>query len=493
MVILVLFIVSIVIRVPNLNRPLSKHHEFNAAMILIPMEIWEQTSVTEHYYSPIMTYQNEGDKGIPNVTVSRTENNGNFFYISFPAATYVLPYFSFKLFGVDPSPLALQFFNMFSHLLCVVLLFKIVLFISFSQLNKSTRNIPALIAAGVYLFSPSPLWFHGNGYTHHTLINLFLLWSILVALKELFAKESTSGIKLLLPLVLSILTAYAGYVLAFIVGIVFVVKWMRKKQFQPVIIVVVTSVVLGTCITYWQYSAVVGGDNFMDYLYQRFIVRSGSELGFLESVNRLFSSLGKWYVVGYLPVLIFMVYQLFRLRFRQLYLSMKERAFLLIASSLCLIHHLLLQEFTAVHNYSVLLDGIFISGMVGVLTSKMLIQHKFSLFAKGVLMFAFILSIVQYYYINRIGDYGQNGDRYDYMQEIGETIKENATGKDVIFMMNFEDRPSPQVMYYAKRNFYYIEDIASANQILKDRGKKSGKVFIVDNKAVSEVVAIHNQ
>jgi hypothetical protein len=459
-------------------------------MILIPLEVWEQTAVTEHYFSPIMNYQNEGDKGITNITSSTTGKNGNFYYLSFPAATYVLPYFTFKIFGVDPSPLALQIFNLFTHLLSVILLFKLVLFLTSSQLPESTSTIPAIIAAGVYLFSPTPLWFYGNGYTHHTLVNLFILWSSLIALKELFSKTTTSGFKLFIPLTLGILTAYSGYLLAFILCVTFLFKWYKQKQFQPMIVISLSAIVLGSWITYWQYASVIGGSNFLDNLFQRFVLRSGSEIGFGAGMLRLIESLGMWYAVGYLPILLFIVYQFFSLRIIRLHFTKRERAFFMISSVLLFSHHILLKEFTAVHNYSVLIDGILISGLVGVLITKMIIHYRLIMFSKVAMLLVVVCSIAQYYYINRIGDYGQNGDRYDYMQKIGESIRENSTGEDVIFVMNMKDKPSPQVVYYSKRNFYYVNDESSANEMVKELNIKSAKIFVIEDKRVEDILSI---
>ena len=56
---LLIFFISVIIRIPNLDRPLSKHHEFNAALILIPIDNWNQTSPFDFNFGPVMSYQNE--------------------------------------------------------------------------------------------------------------------------------------------------------------------------------------------------------------------------------------------------------------------------------------------------------------------------------------------------------------------------------------------------------------------------------------------------
>ena len=495
LLILLLFLVSIVVRLPNLNRPLSKHHEFNAALILIPMDIWEQKSAREHFFGPIMNFQNEGDRGINNITVEGLEKNGDFYYLSFPSATYALPYLFFKLFAVSPSPLALQIFNMFTHFMCIILLFQVILFITSSQLPKQKIIIPAVIASSIFLFSPTPLWFFGNGYTHHTLVIVFILWSILYALKSFHTQEPVSTIrliKLFISLTLSILTAWSGYLLALILCCISIKRWYDQKQFQPVILVSIAAVTLGSIITYWQYSSIVGASTFIGYLADRFSVRSGSEAGIGSSMVQLFIALGKWYIVGYLPILIFLTYQLLNLKFIRYHFGGREKSFLSISIILVFSHHFLLPEFTAEHNYSVLIDGILISGIVGIFLTRMINKGKRIKLTNLGLFLVFLSSISQYYYINRIGDYGQNGDRYDFMQKIGNSIQENSSNEEVVLVMNLTDKPAPQVMYYAKRNFHHVDDRTHAYEIMHESNAKPGKLFIIDNQEVKEIVPIGN-
>ena len=56
------FVLSVVIRLPHLDRPLSKHHEFNPAVILMGLESWKEAGGPEKFnYIPLLTYQNAAD------------------------------------------------------------------------------------------------------------------------------------------------------------------------------------------------------------------------------------------------------------------------------------------------------------------------------------------------------------------------------------------------------------------------------------------------
>ena len=63
---LLIFLVSIIIRIPNLNRPISKHHEFCTAVALRIIQIWDEVGISTYDFNPVMTYPNESDKYINN-------------------------------------------------------------------------------------------------------------------------------------------------------------------------------------------------------------------------------------------------------------------------------------------------------------------------------------------------------------------------------------------------------------------------------------------
>ena len=491
LILFVLFSISVLIRLPHLNRPLSKHHEFNAALISIPMDIWEQTESKEHYYSPIMNFQNEGDRNINNVTIEGIQKNGNFYYLSFPCLTYLLPYSVFNLFGIGHSPLALQCFNLLTHLICIILIFKIILFVTSSDSSPLWKSKKvALLTAAIFTFSPTPLWFYGNGYTHHTLVQVFILWNILTILKMTFSTRPISMVQwitLFTSLTLAILTTWTGHLLAFILFCYSILLWYRgNKIYIRISIVALTSVFVGSALTFWQYSSVVGADIYLGYLYDRFFDRSGLSMGFITSTAHLIFAIGKWYIIGYLPILILILFQLKIARFQ---FSQKERTFLTIMLILTFSHHFLLGEFTTAHNYSVLIDGVLIAGIASILMLRIIEKGKHSKLMLFMVVFVIAGSIGQYYYINRVGQYGQNGDRYDAMKNIGETIKNNSSSEDVIFVQNLLDKPATQVMYYSKRNFHHVHNRDTVMQLMIKSNLKQGKLFVISDQ---EVVKIQN-
>lgn len=486
-----LFIISVIVRLPNLDRPLSKHHEFNAALVLIPIDNWNQSSPLDFNYGPVMSYQNENDLYINNITIDFTEQNGSYYYLSFPVLTYLIPYLTFQI-GLPATPLGLQILNMLLHLACAYLLFKTVHFITKERLSKEKKTTVALLASSIYLFSPTPMWFHGNGYTHHTLVVLFILYSIYITLKIFYSeiKPTLADLfQLFIALTLAMLTAWIGFLLS---GIICVLALLRIKQGNKLLLVFAVAFIAAISsfsFIIWHYSSIIGFENLINYFNNRFFTRTtfdDNDSGFFQTVY----SIGKWYVIGYLPILLFVTYQFISRKSIRLKISEREKTFFWITILLAFSHHILFGNFTIAHNYSVLVDGIFISVLGAILFNELFYSIS-SLTNRTIgVVLLFTMCIGQYYFINRPGETSQNGDLYSNYQDIGDYIRINSTKDDVLFTIGLDEKPAPQVIYYAKRNFYQLNDLKEVQKIIDEKSIKRAKVFTIKNMKVQKLESI---
>jgi len=62
---LLIFIFSIILRFPNLIKPLSSHHEWATAQVLIHHYIWKKESPFKYKFNPITTFPGESNRFIP--------------------------------------------------------------------------------------------------------------------------------------------------------------------------------------------------------------------------------------------------------------------------------------------------------------------------------------------------------------------------------------------------------------------------------------------
>ena len=465
LIILSLFLLSVIIRLPNLNRPLSKHHEFNTAFFLIPMEVWYQTSGCDYNFSPVLNYQNKADQGINNFLGEDTEKSGNFFYLSFGAGAYVIPYFFLSFFG-GPSVIGLQIFSLFVHLFCTLLIIKIAhWFLDKNNLKTSY----SLVSGIVYLFLPVTLWFHGNGYTHHSMVVLFFLASVFYTLK-VFEKEG--GRKELLLLLISLfLTIYTEWIGCFLAFTIFSIAIYKRNK--SILFISVLSVVLALGLIIWQYSSLIGFSNFINYLKDRFSVRTNLKEGEISYLVFFLKYL-YWYILGFGFALILLIVNI--ILFLKNKVKINRKLYLLILIIPSFLHHSIFSEFTFVHNYSVLIDASFLSVFTSILlASNQFKIKKISYFILGFTVISF--SILQYYIINRPGKISQRGESYSVFQTIGTFIHDHVRNDEVVFIQNLPDLPNPQVVFYSKRNFYSINSENEMKEIIND--KRIKKVFFV--------------
>lgn len=488
LVLLVFIALSILVRAPNLNRPLSKHHEFNAAMVLIPMEQWNADGVAKYSYAPVMTYQHEGDQNINNMTTERMCVNGKYYYLSFPTLTYLAPYATFQLIGVDPSPLALQWFTIALHILTAFLLYRLIKLIVGSRSEPKEQRIAGIAAAAFILFAPTPLWFFSNGYTHHVLAIPFVLLALLFLARLIVDNahywRNVFMVTLSVFIVASIV--WYGLILAGLLALFGVYSWFKFKKYGAFIWLPLLGAFFATYCMYVQYANLVGAEVFLEYLKNRFFVRSTVDDG-ASNLLSVFSSTLKWYVVGFslwivLPAIFWLGW------LKKIKLSSLEKVILGVSFGTAMLHHLLLGEFTVAHNYSVLIDSIYLAVFIGIGASMAFRSAKYIRPLQVSMVAVCLVGIGQFYYINRPGEISQNGDRYDQFKVMGETIRTSAKANEVIYLVNFHENPAPQLMYYAKRNFIYAKNVVEAEQSIEERHDRNARIFVVEKDMIVRII-----
>lgn len=141
---------------------------------LLTMKAYEETPISEHKFVSIVSLGGSDNKYISwGATVPSAE--GDFYYTSFSAAGYVLPYLFVKLFHLPISESALYLFNS--------ILFGVSAILWFFLLNRiyiQNKNREIVLSIGVltYIFSPELL--HGMGivYWHQSVMQVTLLVQI---------------------------------------------------------------------------------------------------------------------------------------------------------------------------------------------------------------------------------------------------------------------------------------------------------------------------
>lgn len=138
---------------------------------LLTIKAYRETPVSEHLFLPIVTLGSQDDKWIPwGATVP--DENGNYFYTSFSAAGYFLPWLFMKIFGLSVSEQSLYLFN---TVMFAVSAFLWARFISMIYDGHKNAVLLSVIALFSYVLSPELL--HGMGivYWHQSVMQVTLL------------------------------------------------------------------------------------------------------------------------------------------------------------------------------------------------------------------------------------------------------------------------------------------------------------------------------
>ena len=470
LIILVAFLVSVAVRVPQLDRPLSAHHEYCTAFTLIALTNWYEDGFATHHGVPSGGFVRQAEQLFPTEKFSRNERAIGSYYFSHPPLAYDLPYLVFSIFGVAPNVIGLQLFNLLFHLITAIALF----FVVRSVFPEGTASPAPLFAALLYLFMPAPLWFHGNAYMSDLFVENMWVLHLVFAIRVFQRKEAPSTRLLLLfgfTLFLTVYTSWLGvFAAATAVGVALWqfrgTSWTRTLQLVGV---AGAAVFVAVGLTAYRYLQVIDASALIKHFTDRFAVRGSFALsdGPLPHLKQLVAN----YRMSYLPVLITLGILLF-LRVRRAHLFQALNApwlllFVALTGLPVVMDHAFLLQY-ADHDFSALKAGPLLCGIAGI---------GISVFPRRGAMAAIVATclagVLYFYRINPIGEKAEV--RYAQEMELGLMIGKETRPEDVVFAIDLS--AEPQVAWYAHRNIIRVGTIQQAEEFLRDRGLKEGVLF----------------
>jgi hypothetical protein len=473
------FVLSVLVRVPHIGRPLSAHHEFCTALVLIFLENWRHGGFLEHRGCPAANFPGEADRFIYPRSYAFAARNGTFYYLSHPPLAYWLPHGVLTLTGVPPGPTALTLFNLVFHFTTALLLFLTV-----RELCSEPAALPRapLIAALLYLFMPAPLWFHGNAYMADMFVQNTWALHLLVAAR-VFRRGITGGWPLALlsvSLALAVLTSWLGVFVGITTAVLAFIRWHRTRQpgWWRVMAATLLAIVLPLALTGWVYAGMVGLPDLLTYLHLRFHDRAAYDFvegGPLTHVWRLAAN----YRTGWLPVMLLAAAGGATLAG---WLRNGGRAvtpprhFGLFAALTLLpvaLDHAVLLKY-ADHDFAALKGGFFLCGAAAMLLAAAIgARPHLRPWAWCAVGLACVAGVLLFFRYNPLP--GGDRVRYDRQLRIGTAIAREASAQEVVFALGFE--PDPQTMWYARRNIAPVATLEQARAFLVERGRERGVVF----------------
>lgn len=461
-IVLFLFAISIFVRLPGLNRPVSKHYEFNTAVILINVISWRQAGGGEvFHYTPVMNFQNPGDKLPPNNLF--IDKNGNTVYLSYGPGWYIIPYFFYQLLNLPALPVYLEILNLIFHLVCIALFF--LLLEQLIPYGEPNRYFIVTAGAGFMIYSPGVLWFLGNGYINIGIMLPFVIGVFILILPMLKDPEKIAALRLIPLAILIIILVYIDWyilILCFLSGMIALTKYRGSKKYGWLALVLALSVGAGIMAVFCQFASHMGKEAVMNYWFHRFSDRglnlAGSTLG--EKLGYLFI----YFITSFLPLilLLFICYANNRKRKILPTWSGMEIFFIRLFTASLLFYNFLLFDWSTQHEFAILPWCILFSFIAARLVGSV---KNINMTRKLIAMF-FTMAIAQYYWINRPGPNARDGLAYDSFKILGESL--NKIPPDYTICINLEQ--NPMVEYYARRNILRAPDSLSVKTLLKEFG-----------------------
>jgi len=311
-ILLLLFILSVFIRLPNLNRPVSKHYEFNTAVVLINIMSWRQTGGGDQlHYTPVINFQHAGDKFPPNNL--NIDKEGNTVYLSYGPGMFIIPYFFYQWLKLPEVPVYLQILNLVFHLTCIILFFNL----SEQLLPLKVTGRYFIITAGCcfMIFSPGVLWFLGNGYVNIGIMLPFVMGVFILIMPMLKDPSGITAIRLILLAILIIILIYIDWYilfLCFLTGVTALLKCRLNKKYGWLLLVLVLSVGSGIMMVFFQFTSHMGKDAVVSFWFHRFSERGLNLAGstFSQKIYYLFA----YFLTSYLPLIILIIISFMRNR-----------------------------------------------------------------------------------------------------------------------------------------------------------------------------------
>lgn len=499
-----IFLVSVFIRVPNLNRPLSKHHEFVSAVSLRVMSIWEKDGAWKYRLNPVMSYPNEADKYINNwasTTGEMIDKEGNYYYVSHPPFAYILPYAFFKLLHLKVSVLNLQIFHLLVNFVCGLFIYLIVCLLG-EQKPFARIYWSGIVGYLVYLFSAGVLWFQSNTYMSDMLVHLFFVLSVYTMLKLLMRKKFFSPKYLVLYaifLFLMIYTSWLGLFFAFSVFLYSFIKLRKEKVFIPLNLISLFVSIAALALFIYQYSLIAGLEPLKNQLIHRLgergsLAENSGILSQLKHLAYLVWLMLKGYITSYFPLFLlligFVYLTITRAKLRIVFTKNGYR-FLWLSTLPVILLHIFLLNYSG-HDFVSLYGSLFLSVLIAILYDKLKKAQTLTNYQlNGGISVLVVLSILSYLYINKPGEYSLKNDYYALSMDLGEQVKAEAKNDQVVFVMG-KLSVDPQLIYYAERNILKITSEEEAFSFLNERNLNKGIIFYYEQASDKSFSRIEN-
>lgn len=436
------FLLSLALRWQNIQSEPKQHFEGITAHALVTMKVWEKRGgPSASHFAPIFTFPEPGNKYIANGHLPGIFNAaGDFYYVSYPPLSFLIPYYVFKSIGAPISFNSIRWFGLLIELLVLLFLFDLVKRIFTAQQNPQAKNL-ALTAALLYLFLPVTLWYQCNFYFADSLMQLFYIIMVWLYWRHKQENKFLFFFLLLLLAFISSLTDWLSYLVVFSISILYV----KQKKYSHAVFILLP-MVLGLISMLWLYAQIAGWDELLSVLNKKLILRSGwstedfSSEGLSYFTWHSYERILWFFASGFGLLLLYSLSSMGYKRKFSVADSMSDLKFIFFVPVLS--HLILLFNFNVVHDFFVLKWSFILILLALPLFSFILQQQKKWMFISLMVVLLGNSIIYRALYSRSEGNY----------MLIGNQIRQWATDEERIYV-NKGFYYNPIAVFYAERNY----------------------------------------
>lgn len=239
---------------------------------LLTMEAYDETPVSIHKFLPIVSLGDQDDKFTPWGS-TLPDAQGNYYYTSFSAAGYVLPYLFVKILHLPIDEASLYIFNVFLFCISVALW---LFWLNCVYYKNSNKNVMLVVGALTYIFSPELFQGMGIVYWHQSVVQVTLLLQVVAYYKWKSVGSNSAKTLFLVMTVLNPYIEWTGYVANVGFAISELIMYWRsdfKKAWKNAIGMGILTTVSFALFTI-HYLSVVSASDFFLGLKNRFFARN---------------------------------------------------------------------------------------------------------------------------------------------------------------------------------------------------------------------------
>lgn len=477
-ILFILFLASVALRLPDLGRPLSDHHEWVTAHTMIILKNWESQGALKHNFCLLTTYPEKANKFIPNLYGRAMSNSGDGYYMSFPPFAVIFPFVLFKLFFIPITPINLQVLNLMFHLISAYFVYAILCLVLKESVNK---KFAALMGSIYFIFLPANLWFFSNIYSWD--IFWHYLWIIgifqfLTIIKDT-AKRKVANISLLLlglNVFFMIYTEYTGILFALSVIIYATLKLQKTEYFKKLMSCTIGAAVGAIVLLVVQYSSMNGFGELVRYF-------KASSAGYAFRGLSDVIQIATYYRIAYGMMFIAILAMLFMLLKKNglkffAHITQDELTLLYFCFFPVITHHLLQLNATAQHDFRVVKSSLLFISLTVLLFNNFYLSVKIGQIQKSLLLLLLAASILL-----PISTYK---DHYAFVKKpakfaaLAREINKEARGEDVVFLIT-EIGNTPPIVFHAGRNMLSILKPEEAQAWMEQYCAKRGIIFYIND------------